>query len=129
MIALRLSANVRQTVPLVAMGLELLTPDERGLVYRCVAAAVDGPFFPDWEFETLFGLARGEARSVATAWPDIDESTEAVSLTINNAFANLLGYPHHEDAAWALLISSDRSEVERVFLKWRGGASIQIGVR
>lgn len=46
----------------------LLTGIEGELVRRCLAASVDGPFFPDWEFETLFGLTRDEVREVLDAW-------------------------------------------------------------
>jgi hypothetical protein len=100
------------------MGSNNLTPDELHLVGRCLVAAVDGPFFPDWEFHTLFGVTRAGARAVASAWPEVDELEEVVAVTVNNSFINLLGYPHGEAAAWDRLVGATREEVERVFLKW-----------
>ena len=35
------------------------------VIGECLRAAVNGPFFPDWEFSTLFGLTRDEVRAVA----------------------------------------------------------------
>jgi hypothetical protein len=50
--------------------------------------------FPDWEFGTIFGIERGEVKEVLNAWPDVTEEDEVVSLVLNNAMNNLLGYPH-----------------------------------
>ena len=102
------------------MSLSALTDAERQLVQRCVWAAVEGPFFPEWEFPTLFGVSREEARAVLEQWPGVDETEEAVHLTINNALNNLWGYPHHERAAWDLMIGVEPDEVYRVLAKWRG---------
>jgi hypothetical protein len=101
------------------MGLEHLTVDEREVVRRCLRAATEGPFFPGWEFDTLFGLTRDEVRSVWSSWPQLEIEDEVVRSAINNSFANLLGYPHNEQEAWDALISTDRDEVTRVFTKWR----------
>lgn len=35
------------------MGSKHLTSDEVQVVGRYIVAAVEGPFFPDWEFDTL----------------------------------------------------------------------------
>ena len=75
------------------MPLANLEARERELVRRCLQAAVEGPFFPDWEFHALFGLERNEVKEVLESWPKLDDSTEIVQLAINNSFANLLGYP------------------------------------
>jgi hypothetical protein len=101
------------------MGNSSLTHDEQALVRRCIVAAVDGPFFPDWELQTLFGVNRSQAQAVVASWPNLDESLEVVRLTVNNAFVNLLGYPHHEQEAWDRMVGVDTAEVERVFSKWR----------
>lgn len=101
------------------MSLQALTEDEQRVVFECLRAVVDGPFFPEWEFYTLFGLQRREVAQILTALPHIDESEERVSLAINNALANLLGYPHGETAAWSQFISASPAEVERIFGRWR----------
>jgi hypothetical protein len=102
------------------MGLSALTDAERELVHRCLRAAVEGPFFPEWEFHALFGVSREEARAVLEAWPSIDDTDEVVFRTINNALNNLWGYPHGERDAWDLMIGVAPDEVSRVFAKWRG---------
>ena len=93
-------------------------------MFECLRAASEGPFFPDWEFHTLFGLERDQVRRIAAAIPDIDDSSEEVALAINNAMAHLTGYPHHQEAVWSQFISVPEEEVDRVFSKWRGDAVI-----
>lgn len=58
------------------MSLRTRTDDERAVVFACLRAAVDGPFFPEWEFETLFGLPRAEVAALVAALPDIDDTPE-----------------------------------------------------
>ena len=53
-----------------------LTEKEMELVRQCLRAAVQGPFFPDWEFHTLFGLEREDVAAVLSRWPDLDDSRE-----------------------------------------------------
>jgi hypothetical protein len=36
--------------------------DDRNVIEGCLRAAIDGPFFPNWECPTLFGLEREEVR-------------------------------------------------------------------
>ena len=102
------------------MSLEQLSENERQIVLECLRAAYEGPFFPDEEFHTIFGLYRAEIGEVISSWPDIDESQLNVKLAINNAMNNLLGYPHRRQDVWAEYISVTAEEVYRVFSKWRG---------
>ena len=46
------------------MSFHLLTPQEQKVIYECLQASVNGSFFPDWEFHTLFGLTRDEVREI-----------------------------------------------------------------
>jgi hypothetical protein len=104
-----------------SMPLTNLDASEREVVRECLRAAVDGPFFPDGEFETLFGLTRYELREVLLSWPTLNEADESVVLAINNSMNNLLGYPFREDQdAWSRFISVNRSELASIFDKWRG---------
>lgn len=48
---------------------EELTESEVATVRRRLLVAANGPFFPDWEFETLFGLTHEELRRAASGWP------------------------------------------------------------
>lgn len=96
-----------------------LTPFEREVVRRCLVAAVDGPYFPDWEFETLFGVTRVEVRQMVRAWPNVDESGQLVQVAINNAFVNLLGYPHHETQRLERETGVTEGTLDDVYTKWR----------
>jgi hypothetical protein len=86
-------------------------------------AASNGPFFPDWEFSTLFGLEREQVRRIAATAPHIDDSSEEVAQAINGAMGNLVGYLHHQEHAWSRFVSVPEEEVSRVLSKWRGDAS------
>ena len=101
------------------MGLENLTVDERDLVRRCLKAATDGPFFPEWEFSTLFGLTREEVRTCWSSSQKLRSEDQVMRQAIHGCLANLLGYPHREQEAWDRLISASREEVAEVFAKWR----------
>ncbi len=102
-----------------------LTEKECQIVATCLRAAVEGPFFPDWEFHTLFGLARTGVRAVADRYPGIDKCDEELTgnddswLAINNTLANLLGYPHGIEADWSFWIPVSRDGVEHIFKKWK----------
>src|SRR4051794_25289381 len=101
------------------MALADLTDEEQRAVFECLTAAASGPFFPDWEFQTLFGVSRSDVKAVADAWPNVNEETESVSLAINNSMNNLLGYPHGRVRDWSRYISVGPAEVGRIFRKWR----------
>jgi len=47
------------------MSLNDLTNAEREVVLACLRASVKGPFFPLWEFETLFGLDHRRVADIA----------------------------------------------------------------
>lgn len=101
------------------MALRNLDEGEKKVVFECLRAAVDGPFFPDWEFQTLFGLERREMATIASSCPAIDDSDDSVATAINSSMNNLLGYPHREEKSWSRYISVSRDEVRRIFEKWR----------
>jgi hypothetical protein len=101
------------------MSLDNLKRQEQKVVLECLRASTEGPFFPDQEFSTLFGLSRSEVRSVMDQWPVDDRSDEKAALAINNAINNLLGYPHDQEEAWSKYISGSREEVYAIFEKWR----------
>ena len=93
--------------------------DERELriIQECLFAAVRGPFFPDWEFATLFGLSRGQVARVADRWPESALNDE-IALAVNNTLVNLTGYPHGEEDSWDHYISAPRSSVKELLQKW-----------
>jgi hypothetical protein len=109
------------------VGLSRLAPAEREIVFCCLRAAANGPFFDDDEFHSLFGLDRDELRAIVARGPDISDTDADVSLAINNSFANLLGYPHYEGKALSEMVGVGDDEIQRVFSKWRGGSGLTNG--
>jgi len=89
------------------------------VIRQCLRAAADGPFFPDWEFSTLFGFERDEIRRIAERWPNSDDEVEQADA-VNNAFNMLLGYPHGREDAWHDYISPVSADVARVYARWLG---------
>ena len=84
-----------------------------------LVAAARGPFFPDWEFHTLFGLERDEVESIADSFSSDTQLTGDVALALNNAMGNLLGYPHGQEAAWAQWLSVTPAQLQVIFSRWR----------
>lgn len=101
------------------MHLERLTQAESRIVGEVLRAAADGPFFPDWEFHTLFGLERQEVRETADRWPLPIVDPQIVTVAVNNSFNNLLGYPHGKDDVWSEWISVDRPALNELFTRLR----------
>jgi hypothetical protein len=104
---------------------DTLTETEKAIVRSCLRAVVDGPFFNDAEFSTLFGLTRNEIRLIADAYPNVDECDDDAGepddswLAINNTFANLIGYPHKDMSRWAEFIPISHIALKALFTKWK----------
>ena len=75
-----------------------LNAEEREVIRQAIDASVNGSFFPDWEFSTLFGVTREQAAASLARFPDLKAENEADCLTVYNSIANLLGYPHGQSA-------------------------------
>jgi hypothetical protein len=105
------------------MSLADLNEKEREVVRQCLRATVEGPFFPDWEFETIFGLERNDVKKVLSSWPELNEADESAVLAINNTLNNLLGYPTpNKREIWRTYISVMPWDVAAIFDKWKGRA-------
>lgn len=108
------------------MDFQELSASEKLLIGEALRAAVEGPFFPDREFHTLFGLDRARVRTIASAWPGLIASREETEIAIHSSLGNLLGYPHEiEDPEWSRWISVDRRALGDLFERLRKGASGQ----
>jgi hypothetical protein len=103
------------------MNFEQLSESDKIAIGQALRAAADGPFFPDWEFQTLFGLQRSEVRAIADAWPQPTASAENVTIAVNNSLNNLLGYPHSMEAEWAKWISVEPEHLNELFNRLRRG--------
>jgi len=103
------------------MTLTELTDNEIAIVGQCLRAAVEGPFFPDWEFQTLIGVSREEVRQLATRWSSGVMDAGATPDTVVAVLNNLLGYPHGYASAWSSFIRVPPAEVATVLQKVRSG--------
>jgi hypothetical protein len=108
------------------MHLEQFSEREKEIVGEILRAAVEGPFFPEWEFHTLFGLEREEIRRIANDWPTPTEAPENILVAVNNSFNNLLGYPHGQEASWSDWISVDQRTASDLFDRIRGKSDERI---
>jgi len=100
------------------MSLKDLNEQERQAVFECLRATVEGPFFDDWEFQTLFGIDRAQVAAVLAAVPDLDESDEITFLAVAGAMGQLLGYPHQQPQAWKQFISVTPEQLSAIYHKW-----------
>jgi hypothetical protein len=92
-----------------------LTEGQIALTRRCLAAAVDGPFFQDWEIGTLIGAGRDELRSIGSAWPQLRHRDDLA--LVSNVVANLLHYPHRLDEVLYEQADTSRDELEQLMSK------------
>ena len=93
--------------------------DERDIktIAECLTASVYGDFFPEWEFDSIFGVKRDVVHLALDTWPDIDLSNQEISDAIVGSLNNLLGYPHRKEQDWLKYISVEPDEVKRVLDK------------
>jgi hypothetical protein len=97
----------------------MLDPAEVRVIGECLRAAVDGPFFPDWEFPILIGPNRPDMRAIMEAWPAQTVDDVAFFEAVRWVITSLMIYPHgyRDDAVWQFYISADIREVDRIFWK------------
>lgn len=91
---------------------KIKTFEKEKIIRECLNAAANGPFFPDVEFHTLFGLTKGEVRKIFLEWEKLDRKNELVQRAINNSINNLIGYPIDNPEKWSDYISISRDELE-----------------
>lgn len=99
------------------LDIRTMTPEDLEIVRQCLRAAVEGPFFPDWEFPILFGVERNEVNTVYEAWPEQAIDTEDFYAAVVGAMNHLLGYPHGEHGeggAWSQYISASPERVMEI---------------
>jgi hypothetical protein len=72
------------------MHFERLSKRESDTIKEVLHAAADGPFFPDWEFQTIFGITRERVRRIADEWPLPNAPPGDVVLAVNNSLNWLL---------------------------------------
>ena len=93
----------------MTISLEGLNAEDVLLIGKCLKAAATGPFFPDWEFPTLFGLTREQMKAIAYGWPS-NATDPDTGMAVRNTFSNLLGYPHRRESELELIASINQVE-------------------
>jgi len=111
-----------------ATQLDRLSTEDREVVRECLAAAVRGPFFPDWEFHILFGLERDDVAAVLERWPD-PKCPEDQDVAVTNALNWLLGYPHEKWDLWHAIIAVPPRDVAAVLARWLGVDELDTSAR
>lgn len=96
---------------------ELLLESEVNTVRCCLRAAVEGPFFPDWEFETLIGVDRQVVREVLSEWPLRTVSQDEFVCAVLGSMSNLIGYPHGMDSEFLGFVHEGRAAVKIIIEK------------
>jgi hypothetical protein len=74
---------------------DVLSGEDLEMVRGCLRAAVEGDFFPEWEFRTIFGVKRAVVRTVFNAWPKCTVAREDFKRAVCNSLSHLVFYPHH----------------------------------
>ena len=90
-----------------------LDPDTLRITKACLRAAVEGPFFPDWEFQTLVGVDRDTVGIVMEAWPVRTVEPERFVCAVMNSLTMLLLYPHGDQEARDHHVSVEVDEVRQ----------------
>jgi len=72
---------------------------------ECLRAVLEGSFFPEWEFETLFGIDRETVQTVYDAWPTQTIDADDFSCAVVGSLNNLIGYPTGQSEEWSKYIS------------------------
>jgi len=92
-----------------------LTPRDVAIIGDALRLAADGPLFPDWEFQTLFGIERDDVRDVATRWPNVDVKDDIVQLAVLGSLNLFVGYPHGYDELLEKTLGVDTQFIRELF--------------
>jgi len=89
------------------------------LLAQALRASALGPFFPEQEFGTLFGLSREEVLAAAERLgSSACASGELVRAAVAGAVNNLTGYPHGQEQLLPQWLSASASELEAAYRAW-----------
>ncbi len=109
------------------MDISKLSDKDKDTIYQCLKASCYGPFFPEPEFHTLFGMERKELESIIENWNSLDKNDHQVEVAVVNSMNNLIGYPHGEETIWGNYISVSPVEVEELLDRLLGNQSNYFG--
>src|SRR5689334_119418 len=106
-----------------------LSNEEAELIRAALTAGAEGPYFPNWEIQTLLAVSRDELTEVLMAWPEAAATTswepdpERVQyIAVSNVLNNLVGYPHGKWPALQVELGVEQRDLVELLERWRGGA-------
>jgi hypothetical protein len=84
------------------------------IVHDCLAAITYGTLLPNWEFATVMGFTRGEARDALADWsvPPTGQTLAVARIAV----VNIMGYPHGVGDQLPELVGWTMAEVQQA---WR----------
>jgi len=71
----------------------MLSAAERAVLDACFRETTEGPYFPDWEFPTLFGVTRDKVRASRRHWA-AGKAERQDHVIASQVLNNLISYPH-----------------------------------
>lgn len=71
--------------------------EEKNILKNSIKAAIDGPFFPEWEFQTLLGVYRKELKDFYDNWNNRYFMSQEPLLKITSVLGMLISYPHKQN--------------------------------
>ena len=83
---------------------------------QVLTATADGPFFPDWEFATLFGRTKAEYRAAVGTLRAGAALSKEQHFLLHGALNNLLGYPHNKEASWSHWLPLPPEQLNQLFV-------------
>jgi hypothetical protein len=104
---------------MTAWGLEMLTERDHEIIRQCLRAAADGPFFPDWDFHTLFGFDRTYFRTLAHSYAAAEDVPVHLGIAVHNSLNNLLGCPTDRPGDLPAWVNASPQEIEQTLNAWR----------
>jgi hypothetical protein len=96
-------------------------PSELDIIEQCLAATLDGPFFPSGEFATITGVSLEEIHAVAQQWPEYNKNMELhVVASVCAVLKAFLWYPGRIDIdqAWPRHFDFHPDRLKPVAAKW-----------
>lgn len=94
-----------------------LNEDEKNIALKCLIAATEGPFFPDWEFGSIMYRNRDEIKEVIDQWDALDKSSDEITTIMISVINNLTGYPHGDEEALKHYVSVDAATLRKIMDK------------
>ena len=92
------------------------------IIAECLKATAAGPFFPDWEFDSLMGIGKADFAAIVARWPDVDLRDEKVRNAVSNSLLNLRGYPIDDEEEWPRYISVPREDLDELRARFEKAA-------